>query len=629
MPMIRVAHSIAGLLLVAALGACVDATPRPDEEDPDLAARALLAEGRFVEAAAEYLRLAEQAQDEALWRFTLNAADALMADSRPEEALARLESGDWAGASAAQRTKRAALRAELVLARGDPEQALALLSDAVLSGAPASMAHGMRRTRARAFLARGDYLQAAREGSALEGPGLAAEAARDNRRFIWNALGALTPAELDAARTPPPSRFGGWIELAALHRALRFDHARFKTALGSWEAHFPAHPAGVELVPELLAQSLADSKPPAKVALLLPLRGAFAEAARAVRDGFFAAWYQGGNEGDRPVIIVRDTSDTGIAPLVRSSMEEGAEFIVGPLRKSSVNEAAGLGRLAVPMLALNRVTDDTAVSPLQDLYQFALSPEDEAGQVAERAWSEGYTRAAVLAPASEWGSRVAEAFSSTWEQLGGRVAEAQYYASEHDESAQPPDLSAPVEKLFNIDESKGRRDALGRVLGERLHFEPHRRTDVDVVFMAGFPREVRQLRPQIEFHHAGAVPIYSTSHVYTGVPNAGADSDLDDVVFGDMPMVLPASRDAEQVRRRLYTLWPGRLRAYARLYAFGLDAFALVTRLRHLEAAPERVHAGHTGLLRLDETRRVRRHLRFARFEHGLPRPVDRRASFP
>ena len=626
--MIPIYRFAAGLLLAASLVACVDAPPRPND-DADLAARGLLAENRFQDAAAEYRQLAERAQGEAVSHFSLSAAQALMAGGRSDEALEVLEGGDWSDASPAQRRKRAALRAELVLAWGDEERALALLPDPIVNAASPSIARGMRKTRAEAFLATGRPLEAARERVALDELDLAAEAARENRRFIWNALRGLTGAELNAARIAPPSRLGGWIELALLHRTLIFDHPDFRKAVDAWKVRYPGHPATAERVPKLLAESRVASKPPAKVALLLPAHGAFAEAARAIRDGFLAGWYASGNPDARPAVIVRDTSDADIAALVAGVAEEGAEFIVGPLRKSSVREAAALGRPAIPMLALNLLAHDAQAPPEEDFYQFALSPEDEAREVARRARLDGYARAAVLAPEGEWGARVFSAFSTAWERLGGRVVETQHYSTESEEDSQPPDMSIPVVMLLNIDESKARRDDLRKTLGRRVRFEPRRRTDVDFVFMAGFPREVRQLRPQFEFHDAAGVPIYSTSHVYTGVPNPEADSDIDDIVFGDMPMVLPASSDTETLRAQLFSLWPDRLRVHLRLYAFGLDAFALVTRLRYLEAAPDSVHQGRTGTLRLDENARVQRSLTWARFENGLSHPLDPRLMTP
>ncbi len=624
---ISVLRLAAGVLVAASLGACVEAPPRPDR-GAEIAAQGLLTAGRFADAATEYRRLAELAQGEAAWHFTLNEAQALVAGGRPDEALASLESGSWNGASPAQQVKRAALRAEIVLARGDARRALALLPDSVVHAASASMARAIRGMRVEAFAATGLRLREARERVAIESLGLGAEAARENRRLIWEALRAVSGAELDAARRSPPGHFGGWVELALLHRTLTLDHPTFLREIGVWRDRFPRHPAESELVPRLLAESLEASTPPAKVALLLPARGTFAEAARAIRDGFLAAWYAEEDPDKRPSIVVRDTSDADIATLVAQVAEEGAEFIVGPLRKSSVREAAALGRPAIPMLALNLLDDDT-LAPAEDFYQFALSPEGEAREVAERAWRDGHARAAILAPDSEWGARVYGAFSTAWERLGGHVVETRLYSTSGEDDSQPPDMSVPVVTLLNIDDSEVRGRELRGVLGRSVRYEPRRRGDIDFVFMAGFPRAARQLRPQFEFHDAADLPIYSTSHVYAGFPDAQADGDIDDIAFGDMPIVLRVSRDVEALRSQLLSLWPERVRAHLRLYAFGFDAFALISGLRLLAAAPDNTLRGRSGLLRLDEKGRVQRRLTLARFEQGLPRPLDPRLTTP
>ena len=62
-----------------------------------------------------------------------------------------------------------------------------------------------------------------------------------------------------------------------------------------------------------------------------------------------------------------------------------------------------------------------------NLFQFGLSPEDEAKQIAQRAWFDGHNKAAMIYPEGNWGKRVAAAFKQHWEQLGGRVASEQHY----------------------------------------------------------------------------------------------------------------------------------------------------------------------------------------------------------
>ncbi len=78
------------------------------------------------------------------------------------------------------------------------------------------------------------------------------------------------------------------------------------------------------------------------------------------------------------------------------------------------------------MLALNQIE---GAAPAQ-LYQFALAPEDEARQAAERASLDGHTRALAMVPAGAWGARQLQAFTDRFQELGGTVIRAERYGAE-------------------------------------------------------------------------------------------------------------------------------------------------------------------------------------------------------
>jgi len=338
-------------------------------------------------------------------------------------------------------------------------------------------------------------------------------------------------------------------------------------------------------------------------------------------------------------------------PAYRGALESGAEFVVGPLRRPLVATLAAEPSLAVPTLALNYASESeqtppTAVgaaatgagtvpgtaplasaaassrssidrAPTEGLFQFALSPEDEARQVAERAWFDGHARAAVIAPRGNWGDRVSGAFAGAWESLGGEVVGQVAYDTE------AVDLSAPVSALLGVDASEARYKELRRVVGSGLKGEARRRKDLDFVFMAGFPGQARKVRPQFKFHHASDVPVYSTSHVFSGVADPGADRDVDGVLFGDMPWALGQDPSDTDLRRRVEALWPNSVAGYMRLYAFGADAYALVARVGRLRAQAQAEYQGVTGRLSVTADNKIRRRLTWGRFEDGQPALVD------
>jgi outer membrane PBP1 activator LpoA protein len=245
-----------------------------------------------------------------------------------------------------------------------------------------------------------------------------------------------------------------------------------------------------------------------------------------------------------------------------------------------------------------------------------LAPEDEAYQVAERAWLDGYNQALAIIPEGDWGQRVYGAFSENWQQLGGTVLEEQLYPPEQS------DFSKQIRSILNLDESDERHKSLQKVLHEKIKFEPRRRQDVDFIFMAAFPRQARLIRPQLKFHYAGNIPIYATSHIYSGKRNKHADRDMDDIIFDDIPWVLHTSKNTPSIQRNINHLWPEESDQFTRFFALGIDAYNLIPYLNLLKTYPYERYNGETGILSLNEHNRIFRQISWARFRNGIPRPL-------
>jgi len=204
-------------------------------------------------------------------------------------------------------------------------------------------------------------------------------------------------------------------------------------------------------------------------------------------------------------------------------------------------------------------------------------------------------------------------FDAAWNDVGGQLASAAEY---------PPrqsDFSKPIKRMLNLDQSEKRHRQLQRLLGVRLRFEPRRRQDVDFVFMAAFPRQARLIAPQLRFHHAADLPVYTTSHAYAGKRDPRADRDMNGVVLGDIPWLLedPSQFPHLQAARKL---WPQRMDQYARLFALGADAYTLLFYLDWFRANPEARLRGATGIISMDDRHRMQRRLSWARFVRGIPR---------
>jgi len=176
--------------------------------------------------------------------------------------------------------------------------------------------------------------------------------------------------------------------------------------------------------------------------------------------------------------------------------------------------------------------------------------------------------------------------------------------------------------VLGVSASEQRNRALSRRLGAALGFESRRRQDVDLVVLAAFPQQGRQIRPQLQFHKAGDLPVYATSHVFTGHADAAHDRDLDGVSFGDMPWALPETAVLDPLRQQVAATLTAADNAFVRLYAFGADAYRLMPHLGRLRAQRFAEIEGATGRLSVDSGARVHRRLVWARFRDGLPRVI-------
>ncbi|WP_208538435.1 penicillin-binding protein activator, partial [Pseudomonas aeruginosa] len=229
-----------------------------------------------------------------------------------------------------------------------------------------------------------------------------------------------------------------------------------------------------------------------------------------------------------------------------------------------------------------------------------------------RAWGDGMRRAVALVPRGEWGDRVLAAFSQSWQSAGGSLI-----AAEHVD--QPVQLAQQIADLLQLRQSEGRAQRLQGALGSQIATQPSRRQDIDFVFLAATPQQARQIKPTLAFQYAGDLPVYATSHLYTGTNNPTQDQDLNGIRFCETPWLLNPS---DPTRQQVAAQWPQANGSMGRLYAMGVDAYRLAPRLPELKAVPSLQIDGLTGTLSLNPTQRIERQLQWAEFRNGQVQPL-------
>jgi outer membrane PBP1 activator LpoA protein len=604
-------------LLVGLLSSC--ALLPPPVPQPTAPAAQAVPRGDHAALAAQYESSAagsRAASEQA--ELKLSAAREWLAAGRAVDAARVLASLRAMVLTGAQSEERALLDAETSLVAQRAQEAwakIAALPEPTATNAAAryyplkmriAMAAGRPVDAVRAEIAAERYAAGVTERAALRAQLL--EALRDARE---------RGIALDSQSTQDPV-VRGWLELAAIAPtrgpgpALSAD-----SQLASWRARYPGHP-GLEILSREFPTPLATA-PGGRVALLLPLTGPATDQAATVRDGFLSAYYQLPAAG-RPELQLIDTAALNGPAAIAQARAAGCNFIVGPLTRDDVAAVADTGAQSVPVLALNFLP--TNRSAPSGMFQFALSPEEEAQQVARRLLADGHRRGIAVVPRDDWGSRVMDAFTHELLAGGGSlIGIATYDPSSHD-------YGDALRNVLRVDDSTGRHERLQNVLGTKLNFEPRRRADIEFVFIAPpSATNARLIAPQLKFFYAGDIPSYSLSNAYEPDSTA-SNQDIDGLIYPDMPWMMSGDTGVDEIRNAVAQAWESRAAWRSRLFAFGYDACQLMLAMAAPGRNPADVRvAGLSGELHFDSARRVSRDLIWVQVRNGEPKRLSSAAA--
>ncbi|WP_300524921.1 penicillin-binding protein activator [Alcanivorax sp.] len=476
-----------------------------------------------------------------------------------------------------------------------PDEALGLLQShqSDILQYPAEQQARLDLLKADALAMKGDLTRSLQERVAAH-PLLEDDDQDYNHGMIWQLLMQLSNTELADAIEGSSGDLRGWLTLAQLYRDPIADLDAQVSRLNQWSAQWRTHPA-TEDVPDILdALEKAANEKPSKVAILLPTTGPLKNAGKTLQEGIMTAYYRHKQNGNPPLLRFYDSGGDNILALYDQAIQDGADFVLGPLAKDKAATIAKQGSLPVTTLALNYIDQDNLP---ENFFQFGLAPEDEARQIALQGAREGASQAGILYPQGEWGERVAQAFAEEWQSLGGTVTVTRTYQ-------EGPSLGDTVKELLLVAQSQSRGEAVSRFTSLDMDIQPRRRQDMGFLFLLANPNQGRQVKPALNFHYAKDLPVYSTALIHSGESNPRRDQDLNGVRFVDMPWML--SNEDSELRRMTEEQWPEGHGRYERLFAMGIDAYRLQSRLYLLSTLPSSELPGVTGRLSMKQQRIVR-----------------------
>ncbi|NQY43216.1 MAG: penicillin-binding protein activator [Legionellales bacterium] len=338
------------------------------------------------------------------------------------------------------------------------------------------------------------------------------------------------------------------------------------------------------------------------IALFLPLSGNFSKAGKTIREGFMTALFNYQGNKKYHVNVYDTTSNLSINELHQKALDNKVSFIIGPLIRNNISQLYDINK-TIETIVLNNPGDNSNYS--SHIYQFSLDLPQEAELVAYKAFHDNHRNTFIIWQGNEWGERIKDAFSKTWEKLGGIIVDDITISKEY------PINKNLIEKL-GLSASHNRKNQLQLGL-PKIKFYPKTRQDIDMIFLATNSSSARQVVPLLKYNYANEIPIYGTSSIYKGSPKIIRDKDLNEVIFCDMPNILnlPINKN--------YIEWPDQLNSKERLFNLGYDAFMLMTNINTLKNANLvgiNLKSGHAYL---NENNKIIRELDWAKFRNGKP----------
>lgn len=509
----------------------------------------------------------------------------------------------------------AKLRAGGIMDRQQASAALRYLDRRRFSALPAPQQAELNALRADAWLVQDDPIAAIRE---LVMSSLLVQDDIERQRYhdqIWQLLQSLSDADLRQALQADNSYHEqGWFELAEMLRTSA-DLPGREAALERWRQLWMAHPALTMPPTGLMGlQQSGEMIQAQRIAVVLPMSGDLARPARAILDGIRAAQEVQRRQGREPAQLkLIDSSRYQTADeILQAARLQGADMIIGPLNQSLVAQLSSLPAQELPVLALNPAPAGPSTP-----WQLELSSEHEARMVARRALADGLRNLLLITPAADWGDRIQAVMREELNAGGGRVVGTLRYQPGNNYDAQ-------IAGLLLTDQSRQREKQLRELLRHKLEFQERRRQDADAILMTALPDAARLIKPMLDYHFAADLPVYATSHLYPGYPDATRDTDLNNILFCDLPWILEPPSEAH---RLLAAEGKETLSRFGRLYALGVDAINLYPWLDQLRNAPGAFLKAETGRLSLDANYRVQRALSCTRFVNGVPAAVTNKPT--
>ena len=296
----------------------------------------------------------------------------------------------------------------------------------------------------------------------------------------------------------------GWLEAAYLSNSQDSESTK------QWKIRWQEHPAQA---------FFSQVNQYNNIAVLLPLTGKYNDISTSIQDGMLAALYRNGTTQQNINFFDTGSNSENFSYAWYGAIESGAEFIIGPLLKNSIKQLIQINSSTVPVMLLNQLEEGDNENT-HGFYQFALSQEDEARNIANRLKSENKKRIMILAPESQAGRKLARSLEADILFNDGQVVSYEFY------SESTHDYSREIKKALGLNDSVVRTRKLQSIISNKIISTSQIRPDIDAIVILARPKQARLIKPQLKFYQAEDLPVYSTSQLLSNTIDSTIDLSL-------------------------------------------------------------------------------------------------------
>lgn len=357
-----------------------------------------------------------------------------------------------------------------------------------------------------------------------------------------------------------------------------------------------------------------DIGAPQKIVVILPLSGRLEGQGQAIKQGILAGYYeQIANKANYLQAPILSFVDSGSDELLSASLDEQKlkeyNVIVGPLLKSHLSQVDALASPSALRIFLNDL--DNLHAQEQDALKnyFALSPEQEAIALVAKMRAQDIRHPIVIHDSSNITNRMAKAFMSAWAET---EAETLALSPSLVRYADNKSMRAGITSALDVLQSQQRINQMSSISSDKVFSVTRNRRDVDAFVVFARPNEVELINPIIEssmsLFTGAQLPVFATSYSYNHKQNRNSLRDLRNLVFVDMPFVLPEGRESA-LAQQADALFNEPSSTFLRLFSFGYDAIHLSSQALTLRMFKQISTLGLSGKLSINSSGVVQREL--------------------